>query len=128
MSIPEIPVLQKRSIDKDKKYALSRGDRWMVHAPDGRRPYNGNDEAEARRVLAMNSAHILTDLNDVREAKTEAQVLIDQHVVNARRVNNRYLVVNRRSGKKMYGGNDKAAAIAIATPSTSLNLLDLQGD
>lgn len=128
MSTLEIPVLQKRSIDKDKKYALSRGDRWMVHGPDGRRPYNGNDEAVARSILALNPAYILTDLSNSTDSKTEAQLLIEQHVANARRVNSRYLVVNRRSGKKMYGGNDRAQAIAIATPSTSLNLLDLQGD
>lgn len=121
---------QQRAIDKDKKYALARGDRWMVHSPDGRRPYNGNSKEEADAAvqaylprLKAGETMVLTDL--ISEPKTTAQLAIQEHLRNTQRTNTRFLVVNRRSGKKIVATGDELVAREGLLRSPSHECYDL---
>jgi len=96
----------------------------MVHVTSGTRIYNGQEKSEAGSLHAANPGSILTDLTVLENQMTEAEKLILALKRTCVRSNQRYLTVNHRNGKKLYSGNDRAAAHKAAT-NTSCSVFDL---
>jgi len=112
---------QESAINQDKKYAMKRGDLYMVHAQTGTRTYNGSDLEEAQRILATTPGGVFTDLTISENQTTVAQKEIELHKSTCLRANMRYLVVNVRNGKKLYAGGDlKKAKSAVINHTCSL--------